>query len=254
MNEIKINVPEGMEIDKENSTFECIRFKPKWTPKRGDFVAVGDVHPQLFIVDTVIRMTNTTFTFHPIVSYVGDEIRFNERGCLCYSATRKATDDEREWMIENIVKAGGIYDPCDARIAWKRTFPATWEEFRKNNPIKPNDYFVSTNSKIAKGDFLRASQERMEDVDDNLLPSKEYAEAMLALCKLIQLRDCYNNGWKPDWDNAIQHKYCINVVSNSLTSTERQATQCTLAFEYAHIRDMFLTNFRDLLEVAKPLL
>ena len=37
-NEIKINVPEGMEIDKENSTFECIKFKPKWIPKRGDVV------------------------------------------------------------------------------------------------------------------------------------------------------------------------------------------------------------------------
>lgn len=27
--EIKINVPEGYEIDKENSTFECIKFKSK---------------------------------------------------------------------------------------------------------------------------------------------------------------------------------------------------------------------------------
>ena len=27
--EIKIKVPEGMEIDKQNSTFECIKFKPK---------------------------------------------------------------------------------------------------------------------------------------------------------------------------------------------------------------------------------
>lgn len=27
--EIRIRVPEGMEIDKENSTFECIKFKPK---------------------------------------------------------------------------------------------------------------------------------------------------------------------------------------------------------------------------------
>lgn len=27
--EIKIQVPEGMEIDRENSTFECIKFKPK---------------------------------------------------------------------------------------------------------------------------------------------------------------------------------------------------------------------------------
>ena len=27
--EVKINIPEGYEIDKENSTFECIKFKPK---------------------------------------------------------------------------------------------------------------------------------------------------------------------------------------------------------------------------------
>ena len=27
--EFKIQVPEGMEIDKENSTFECIKFKSK---------------------------------------------------------------------------------------------------------------------------------------------------------------------------------------------------------------------------------
>ena len=27
--EVKIQVPEGMEIDKENSTFECIKFRPK---------------------------------------------------------------------------------------------------------------------------------------------------------------------------------------------------------------------------------
>lgn len=31
-NEIHINIPEGMEIDKENSTFECIKFRPK--PKK----------------------------------------------------------------------------------------------------------------------------------------------------------------------------------------------------------------------------
>ena len=27
--EIKINIPEGYEIDKENSTFECIKFRPR---------------------------------------------------------------------------------------------------------------------------------------------------------------------------------------------------------------------------------
>lgn len=32
--EIKINCPEGYEIDKENSTFECIKFKPRQTKFR----------------------------------------------------------------------------------------------------------------------------------------------------------------------------------------------------------------------------
>lgn len=40
--EIKIITPEGMEIDKENSTFECIMFKKKeevpWRNKKGKFV------------------------------------------------------------------------------------------------------------------------------------------------------------------------------------------------------------------------
>lgn len=27
--EVKINIPEGYEIDKDNSTFECIKFKKK---------------------------------------------------------------------------------------------------------------------------------------------------------------------------------------------------------------------------------
>lgn len=29
MKQIKIDIPDGYEIDKENSTFECIKFKPK---------------------------------------------------------------------------------------------------------------------------------------------------------------------------------------------------------------------------------
>jgi len=156
-------------------------------------------------------------------------------------------------LIENIAKAGGTYDPCDSRIALNNTFPTTWEEFRKNNPIKPNEYFVSTNSCITNGNFLRTSKERMEDTDDNLLPSKEYAEAMLALCKLIQLRDCYNNDWKPDW-NDEKIKYCIDVFSNNFIQISCIKIQHTLAFKCADTRNMFLTNFKGLLEVAKPLL
>ena len=35
--EFKIDVPEGYEIDKENSTFECIKFKPIFQSKYSDY-------------------------------------------------------------------------------------------------------------------------------------------------------------------------------------------------------------------------
>jgi len=42
MKELKINVPEGYEIDKENSTFECIKFKPvvkRWRDDAGKHIS-----------------------------------------------------------------------------------------------------------------------------------------------------------------------------------------------------------------------
>lgn len=43
--EVKINIPEGYEIDKENSTFECIKFKPKSSEK---YITYEDVCKSLF--------------------------------------------------------------------------------------------------------------------------------------------------------------------------------------------------------------
>ena len=54
MKHIKIDIPEGYEIDKENSTFECIRFKPKpqvyWSEEhKAVVVEDGDIS---FMIDT----------------------------------------------------------------------------------------------------------------------------------------------------------------------------------------------------------
>ena len=43
--EVKINIPEGYEIDKENSTFKYIKFKPKSSKK---YIAYEDVCKSLF--------------------------------------------------------------------------------------------------------------------------------------------------------------------------------------------------------------
>lgn len=171
-NEVKINVPEGYAIDKENSTFECIKFKP----------------------------------------------------------------------IEN-------------------ELPKTWEEFCESYPQKLNECYIKHNSSILE----MAYESRRRAVEDkNFLPNKETAEAMLALCQLIQLRDCYNDGWIPDWSKTNPtkvwwnisdiSKYTIYFNENRITCGLETSRQQVLAFKTAELRDQFLENFRDLIETAKPLL
>jgi len=164
--EIKIKVPEGMEIDKENSTFECIKFKPV-----------------------------------------------------------------------------------------KKELPKTWEEYCKTYPIREGESWISDFGKILHIDVLPTpNTKRNCIVDRNLLPNEEYAKAMLALCQLIQLRDCYNDGWVPDWSNDINPKYCIIIFHNHILKSILSETSTILAFKTEELRDKFLNNFRDLIEIAKPLL
>lgn len=161
MKEIKVKIPKGYVIDKENSSFECIKFK----------------------------------------------------------------------KIE------------------EKELPKTWEEFCDNYPLKEGEFFVDTTCKIYE------SLERQRDpvVDANVLPNKKYAEAILALCQLIQLRDCYNNGWQPDW-KTFGDKYCIIIEQDKVKSGQSFGMSYLLAFKTQKIRDEFRINFRNLIEKAKILL
>lgn len=254
-NEIKINVPEGMEIDKENSTFECIKFKPKWIPKRGDIVAAGDDHCQIILVGEYIKPSGI----------IGFDIKclavMDKRGALIlgkdlcnfdFWVLEEASTSEKELFIKKLNEQGYVYDPDDPRVIYKKDeLPKTWEEFCKNNPIKPNEVFINNGSSIINDVF--GSNERHKNIDANLLPSKEYAEAMLALCKLIQLRDCYNDGWKPDW-NGVSNYYCIFYNKGNIELFVRNTWSCVLAFKSKELRDEFYNNFKDLIKQAKLLL
>ena len=158
--EMKIIPPEGYEVDKENSTFECVRFKL--------------IEPHL---------------------------------------------------------------------------PKTWKEFCDTHSIKEEECWIRVDSSISSG-LIR---DRMYENDKNILPSKKYAEAMLALCQLIQLRDRYNDGWMPDWSKESD-KSCIEIFIGKIDKAVHTIATRVLAFRSDVLRDEFLENFRDLIEIAKPLL
>lgn len=140
----------------------------------------------------------------------------------------------------------------------EKSLPKTWEEFCELTPIKNGESFFDESSKVfTLCKVNKFNNKRHEDINKNLLPNKETAEAMLALCQLIQLRDCYNDGWTPDWKNYEEDKWVIYVYESAVMSSMSSvfnSHQKILAFRTAELRNNFHKNFRDLIEIAKPLL
>ena len=87
----------------------------------------------------------------------------------------------------------------------------------------------------------------------NIFPTKELAEASLALAQLLQLRDAYNDGWVADWSDRSK-KYVIGVSFNDFSIGFYYNFQHVMNFKTDALRDEFFENFQELLTIAKPLL
>ena len=128
--------------------------------------------------------------------------------------------------------------------------PETWEEFCKLYPIKKEEYYIELNSiptEVSIG-------ERFDNDDKNVLPSKQAAKAHLALMQLHQLRDCYRQDWKPDWENNCQEKYCIEF-SDSQYKVFKYFVSCRfLSFQSQKIAEKFLMCFKNLIKQAEDLI
>ena len=128
--------------------------------------------------------------------------------------------------------------------------PKTWKEFCDKHIN--NEYYISDCSAIER---LPLGHIYKKDGDKNLLPSIEAAKAHLALMQLHQLRDCYRQGWKPDWNesNTVKHyighdnaeSYCVYI--SFITPT-------FLSFQSKELAEKFLNNFHDLIKETGDLI
>lgn len=87
----------------------------------------------------------------------------------------------------------------------------------------------------------------------NFIKDKKIAEAYAVLPQLIRLVDEYNKGWKPNYKDG-DCKYYVGCYEGNLELFVNSYTQRLLVFKSAEIRDKFLEDHRDLIEIAKPLL
>ena len=146
----------------------------------------------------------------------------------------KAVYDENTQRIEIVEKIG---------------LPKTWEEFCDKIPFKTGECFINSHGSI---DNVYTGERC--DRGGNILPDEETAEAFLALMQLIQLRDCYRQGWKPDWEDTDAPKYAIVSSFYKVAPELFLNLSSVLSFQSAEIRDEFRKNFKDLIEKAKELI
>ena len=79
----------------------------------------------------------------------------------------------------------------------------------------------------------------------------------LELLQLIVCRDAWlkqYNKWKPNWKNAKEAKYVINVERGVLARSVKFIESCPMAFPTQEMRDSFLECFEYKLERCKELL
>lgn len=141
-----------------------------------------------------------------------------------FCKARKATEQEKEKLFKAILNIGYEWDEQLKELKKpEKELPKTWEEVPE---AEEEEYYIGIS-----------------------VLGKEKAKAMVAFTQLIRLRDCYRNGWKPDLCEDIY--YIEYSPIDGLACFYTDDHHRVLSFQSAEIRDMFLENFRDLIEQAK---
>ena len=106
-----------------------------------------------------------------------------------------------------------------------------------------NDKTISKILKLRDGNAVQIFGEDIEKIKERLD----------ALKKLTTIRDCYNEGWEPNW-NDNNEKYTIKPLKDEFMLCCAVKEKATLYFKSIEIATKFFEEQRKLIEIAKPLL
>lgn len=123
----------------------------------------------------------------------------------------------------------------------------SWDEYCKKVDGNNSFYYDDGTADIWEGEICK--EPNLSEFED-----KEDVESLVAFVKLLKLRKDWVGDWKPDWKNVNEAKYLIVVDENEITNGRNYSMSRPLSFPTEEMRDEFLDCFKDLLEIAKPLL
>lgn len=76
--------------------------------------------------------------------------------------------------------------------------------------------------------------------------NKSNLEAIQALARLLLLRDYYNDGWKPNWDDPVEPKYCVemNKLNGAIMCSCCNVANRLFHFKTEELARTFIHNYR----------
>lgn len=123
--------------------------------------------------------------------------------------------------------------------------PTTWEEYCNQNPIVEGEYYIDEYSDI----LAVVPKERNKTADINVM-SEKLCKAFRAYMKLIQLRNAWVKGVKSGDDD--EYRKIVYTAERGFYGVRLGKTG--LSFPTLTMAEEFINTFKDLLEIAKPLI
>lgn len=136
----------------------------------------------------------------------------------------------------------------------KDTKPRSWEEYCCQQQTNGKEGYCINNitSEIKKLDWGLCTYQYSSW--RNVLPSEKLAEAFLAMMQLMSLRQAWIGDWKPDLSCVYSNNYCVVGVGDRFYVCNLGKSRCALSFPTEEMATDFMNCFKDLLEIAKPLI
>jgi len=135
----------------------------------------------------------------------------------------------------------------------KDTKPRSWEEYCKQQVTSDKEgYYISdVDCMITKASWNLCSKYNNWRT---VLPTKELAEAFLAMMQLMSVRQTWIGDWQPDWKDDVSKKWCIVFLEDKLKVDFFVYNALPLSFPSKEMATDFMNCFKDLLNIAKPLI
>ena len=161
-------------------------------------------------------------------------------------------DKAREWYNQGGELKELALSAFSEKEITESALPNTWQEFCNMYPIEKDgkEWFIDSDSTPR----YEYKGKRYINECKNILPSKQAAEQHLALMQLHQLRDCYRQGWLPDWSDGHKNKSCIIFHEGNYHIDNYCLYIRFLSFQSKEIAEKFLNNFKGLIETAGDLI